>query len=94
MRSPTFCSIVTKEGRRQRWYTIRRHGAPWTPDTARDEARRLLGEIAKDPSADPAAEKQAARKARTVFELCDLYLADAKAGRLVTRQRKPKEKAR
>jgi hypothetical protein len=33
----------TKEGR-QRWFTIGRHGAPWTPDSARDEARRLLGE--------------------------------------------------
>jgi len=31
-----------KEGR-QRWFTIGRHDAPWTPDTARAEARRLLG---------------------------------------------------
>jgi Arm DNA-binding domain len=30
----------TREGRRRR-YTIGRHGAPWTPDSARDEARRL-----------------------------------------------------
>ena len=36
----------TAEGR-QRWHTIGRHGAPWTPDTAREEARRLLGEMAK-----------------------------------------------
>src|SRR4051794_11180681 len=28
---------------RQRRYTIGRHGAPWTPDEARDEAKRLLG---------------------------------------------------
>jgi hypothetical protein len=28
----------TKEGR-QRWFTIGRHGAPWTPETAREEAR-------------------------------------------------------
>ncbi|MDD2704960.1 MAG: integrase arm-type DNA-binding domain-containing protein, partial [Acidocella sp.] len=34
----------TAEGR-QRWFTIGRHGAPWTPDSARDEARRRLGEI-------------------------------------------------
>jgi Arm DNA-binding domain len=33
----------TLEGR-QRWITIGRHGAPWTPDSARDQARRLLGE--------------------------------------------------
>ena len=33
----------TKEGR-QRWFTIGRHGAPWTPESARLEARRLLAE--------------------------------------------------
>jgi integrase len=36
--------------------------------------------------ADPAAEKHAKRNAKTVAELCDLYLADAKAGRLSTRR--------
>src|SRR5262249_19164266 len=35
----------TKQGR-QRWFTIGKHGAPWTPDTAREEARRLLGDVA------------------------------------------------
>src|ERR1700704_5215394 len=68
----------TAEGR-QRWHTIGRHGAPWTPDTARDEAKRLLGSVAE--GADPAAVKQTKRKAATVSELCDLYLADAEAGR-------------
>ena len=69
---------------RQRWFTIGRHGAPWTPETAREEARRLLGEVAH--KADPAAEKHAKRSAKTVAELCDLYFADAKAGRLSTRR--------
>ena len=78
----------THEGR-QRWYSIGRHGAPWTPDTARDEARRLLGDVAK--GSDPAAIKQTKRKATTVAELCDLYLADAKAGRLLTRRKVPKK---
>jgi hypothetical protein len=55
-----------KEGR-QRWFTIGRHGAPWTPETAREEARRLLGEVAH--KADPAAEKHAKRSAKTVAEL-------------------------
>ena len=73
----------TLEGR-QRWYTIGKHGAPWTPDEAREEARRLLGDVAH--KADPAAEKRAARNAQTISELCDLYLADAAAGRLVTRR--------
>jgi integrase len=78
----------TKEGR-QRWFTIGRHGAPWTPDSARDEARRLLGEIAK--GTDPAGDKQAMRKAHTVSELCNLYLEDAEAGRLMTRRRTRKK---
>jgi len=72
----------TREGRRRR-YTIGRHGAPWTPDTGREEARRLLGEIVK--GADPAGGKREAREAMTVAELCDGYLVDAEAGRLLTR---------
>ena len=78
----------TPEGRTRR-YTIGRHGAPWTPDTAREEARRLLGEKVK--GADPAADKQAQRKAVTVAELCEAYWADSEAGRLLTRRRTPKK---
>jgi integrase len=78
----------TAEGR-QRWYKIGRHGAPWAPETARQEARRILGEVAV--GADPAAEKRAARKAATVAELCDAYLIDAEAGRLLTRSKNPKK---
>jgi integrase len=78
----------TGEGR-QRWHTIGRHGAPWTPDTAREHAQRLLGEVAK--GADPAAAKRSKRQATTVSELCDLYLADAEAGRLLTRRKEPKK---
>jgi integrase len=78
----------TGEGR-QRWYTIGRHGAPWTPETAREEAKRLLGDVAH--KADPAAEKRAKRNAKTIAELCDLYLSDAETGRLVTRRRAAKK---
>jgi integrase len=78
----------TAEGRTRR-YTIGRHGAPWTPDTARDEAVRILGEAVT--GADPAAAKQAKRKAETVAELCDAYWADAEAGRLMTRLRTVKK---
>lgn len=46
-----------------RRYTIGRHGSPWTPDTARTEARRLLGLVAG--GTDPAAEKSAARARAT-----------------------------
>jgi hypothetical protein len=63
---------------RQRWHTIGRHGAPWTPDMARSEARRVLGEVTK--GGDPAAQKQDGRKAETVAALCDAYL-EAGGGR-------------
>jgi integrase len=73
----------TAEGR-SRMQTIGRHGAPWTPDTAREEARRILGDVAK--GADPAAIKREKRAAPTVAELCEAYLKEADAGRLLTRR--------
>jgi integrase len=73
----------TAEGR-SRMQTIGRHGSPWTPDTARDEAKRILGEVVTGK--DPAAAKIAKRNAPTVAELCDAYLEDAEAGRLMTRR--------
>jgi integrase len=78
----------TAEGR-QRWQTIGRHGSPWTPDTARDAAKRILGHVVE--GADPAAEKRAKRNAASVSELCDLYIADAEAGRLLTRRKVAKK---
>jgi integrase len=78
----------TNEGR-QRWFTIGKHGSPWTPETARNEAKRLLGEVAN--RGDPAARKKTARHALTISELCDLYFADAEAGRLMTRRRSQKK---
>jgi integrase len=77
----------TKDGR-QRWQTIGKHGSPWTPDLARAEARRILGEVVG--GGDPAGEKAEARKAATVAELCDSYLEAASAGRILTRGRAKK----
>jgi hypothetical protein len=74
---------------RQRWHTIGRHGAPWTPDMARAAARRLLVEVAN--GGDPAGQKQDERKAATVADLCDDYLEAAKAGRVLTRHRAAKK---
>lgn len=76
-------SYRTADGR-QRMQTIGRHGAPWTPDSARDEARRILGDVAR--GADPAAAKRERREAPTVNDLCDLYVKEAEAGRLLTRR--------
>ena len=78
----------TAEGR-QRWHTIGRHGAPWTPDMAREEAKRLLGEVAS--GGDPSGEKIAKRKALTVAELCDRYFEDALAGKVRTRSKAAKK---
>jgi integrase len=57
-----------------RRYTIGKHGSPWTAETARGEARRLLAVVAS--GADPAAEKAAAKAEMTVADLCDLYVAE------------------
>jgi hypothetical protein len=46
-----FVMFRTAEGRLRR-LTIGRHGAPWTPDEARDRARAVLSEAAK--GSDPA----------------------------------------
>ena len=72
----------TKDGR-QRFNKIGRHGLPWTPDEARKKAREIL--VAVTQGADPAGEKYEDRKAATVAQLCDLYLSDAAAGRLLIR---------
>jgi len=79
-----FLLYYTADGRRRR-YTIGVHGSPWTPDEARQKALEILAE-AKVKGADPAAEKRERRVAPTVSELCDLYLADAEGGRLLTRR--------
>ncbi len=54
--------------------TIGKHGAPWTPETARKEARRLLGMI--EGGADPAADKIARKEAPTVADLAERFLAE------------------
>jgi len=54
--------------------TIGRHGSPWTPQTARVEAKRLLGLVASGE--DPAQARSAERRAMSLAELNDLYLAE------------------
>lgn len=60
-------------GGRQRWATIGRHGAPWTVEEARKEARRLLGHVVS--GGDPMADKIESRRDITLAELCDLYFS-------------------
>jgi integrase len=83
-----FLKYRTAEGR-QRWFTIGTHDAPWKPETARTEAQKLLGAVAKEQ--DPAADKKRKRNATTVAELCDLYMTDAEAGLVTKRNGRPKK---
>lgn len=59
---------------RPRWYTIGKHGAPWTVEGARKEAKRLLGQVAA--GIDPAEARDRAKGDLTIAELCDLYLRE------------------
>ena len=61
-------------GGRQRWYSIGKHGSPWTADKARKEAARLLGHIAAGH--DPANARDEAKHDLTMSELCDLYVTE------------------
>jgi integrase len=59
---------------RQRFVTIGKHGSPWTVETARRQAKQLLGQIAggKDPQAEKA--KAAVASAETFGAIIDPYL--------------------
>jgi integrase len=58
-----------------------------TPDKARKLARAKLAEVAS--GADPAEAKAEARQEIKVGELCDWYLTEARAGRILGRRGKP-----
>jgi integrase len=73
---------------RTRRFTIGLHGV-WTPETARKEARVLLGRIAQGDN--PAEERQLDAKAITVKELCERYLEDADNGLILGKGRRPKK---
>jgi integrase len=77
----------TKDGR-QRFCKIGRHGAPWTVDDARKKAREILVEVGN--GGDPAGAKYDDRKSATVAQLCDTYLAEAAAGRILRRGKSKK----
>ena len=61
-------------GSPSRRYTLGAHGSPWTPDTARKEAVRLLAEIRA--GRDPMEQRQTDRDQITIAELCDVYVAE------------------
>lgn len=73
---------------RQRWYSIGKHGSPWTVDSARTEAKRLLGLVAD--GVDPAEVKDYESKDITVSALCEMYLAEAPT-LILKRKKRPKK---
>lgn len=73
------------EGRKRR-LVLGRFGV-MTVEQARDEARIKLGDVAR--GLDPADQKTAKKNGLTVGGLCDWYLTEAEAGRLLGRKRAP-----
>lgn len=61
---------------------------PYTVDKARERAEAIIRAAAE--GRDPQREKREARDAPTVAELCDEYLAAARAGLVVARFKRPK----
>ncbi len=56
---------------RQKFLTIGRHGSPWTPETARKEARRLL--VLLEQGVDLLEEKRRERARKSTAELWKLF---------------------
>ena len=55
--------VGSGRGSPKRRLTIGKHGSPWTPETARAEAKRLLAEVAA--GRDPATAREADRRGMT-----------------------------
>ena len=70
----------------QRRINIGRYGV-LTVDQARDQAKPFLACVIKGE--DPADETRRARKGMTVAEMCEWYLAEARAGNILGRLNRP-----
>jgi integrase len=58
----------------QKRFTIGKHGSPWTPESARTEARRVLGLVAQGH--DPAGVRAEGKAAPTVAECAERFLVE------------------
>ncbi|MGL1921588.1 MAG: site-specific integrase [Hyphomicrobiales bacterium] len=83
--------VKVRVNNKQRWFVIGRHGSPWTPDTARREALRILGGVAEGQ--DLASIRDEKKSALTMSELCDAYIGDARSGKILTKFGSPKKKS-
>lgn len=72
----------------KRRMTLGKAGA-LTPDEARALAKDILAKV--HAGQDPAALKMEAKAAKTVTELCDLYLEEAEQGNIISRRGAPKK---
>jgi integrase len=66
--------LKTRVGGQQRWFTIGKHGAPWTPDSARKKVLGLLGEIADGN--DPSEVREDLKRRISISDLCEIYLKE------------------
>ncbi|WP_300300481.1 site-specific integrase [Ferrovibrio sp.] len=80
-----FIQYRNAEGRTRR-LVLGRHTV-FTPEEARGLARQKLAAVARGE--DPSADKQAIRAGKTVAEICQWYLEEARAGRILGRNRRP-----
>jgi hypothetical protein len=64
--------LKTRIGSRQRWFTIGKHGHPWTVDQARNRALAYLGDIAQDK--DPATLRDSDANVPTLAKAVEIYL--------------------
>jgi integrase len=67
-------SLKTSINGRNRWLTIGKHGSPWTAESARREAIRLLGSI--HAGSDPATVRDLRRREPTIGQVLDRYLRE------------------
>ena len=72
-KAPTYV-LKVRIGGVQRFFTIGPHGSPWTPETARREARRLLGDLAA--GGNPYAAREASKLVPTFAQFADRYMAE------------------
>nr|WP_281720814.1 site-specific integrase [Nitrosomonas nitrosa] len=80
----SYCLKYRYQGR-QRWLTIGEHGSPWTPDTARTQAKEALYQATHGE--DPQASKIETRlKSGTIKELFERYFVEGRVDKPLKRE--------
>ena len=66
--------LRTRYRGKREYFTIGEHGSPWTPEKARDEAKRILGDIAAGK--DSALAREAERTAPDIERLAERFFRE------------------